>query len=546
MEIARFYLEIRREDLAKGYASAAWKFIKPIAREAFPEDLLYLLAPDDLATGGSLSDLVVAMGNALVTQDNLKGLLTNIIASLSQMTGSERSAIFIKDSESEDIKMVASRNLFYENVMDEEFRTSFDTIQAMFRNGNSCISEFEFSDSELIDTRKAIFVPLMLKDRIVGVYYQDGRLFSLDSTPERNNILSALASQVALAIDRARAYDEIAKLNRRLIEENLYYIDEKEEFRPFKEIIGSSQGIKDVQRLVRKVAPTRSAALIQGETGVGKELIARAIHRESPRKNQAFIRVNCAALPDSLIDSELFGHEKGAFTGAVKAKAGRFELAHQGTIFLDEVSELPLPTQSRLLRVLQEKEFQRVGGTKILNSDFRLITATNKDLKKEVAAGRFREDLFYRLNVYPIVVPPLRERREDIPLLAAHFFRLFSSQSNKPCSGIKVSEMEQLKAYSWPGNIRELSNVIERAVISDAKHRFADLTASSRTKEPWDSADGSLNYKDFERKLIFEALRKCSGVVGGKGGAAELLGMKRTTLIHHMKKLGIKVQHQAI
>ena len=422
--------------------------------------------------------------------------------------------------------------------------SSFNAIQAMFRSGNGHISEFEISDPELIDTRKAVVVPLILKDQVLGVLYQDSRFFSLDSTPERNNILSALASQVALAIDRARAHDEIAKLNKRLIEENLYYIDEKEEFRPFGEIIGSSKGIRDVQRLVRKVAPTQSAVLIHGETGVGKELVARAIHRESPRKNQPFIRVNCAALPESLIDSELFGHEKGAFTGAVKTKAGRFELAHQGTIFLDEVSELPLPTQSRLLRVLQEKEFQRVGGTKTLHSDFRLITATNKDLRKEVEAGRFREDLFYRLNVYPIVVPPLRERREDIPQLATHFLRLFSSQSNKPYTGIKISEMDQLKAYGWPGNIRELSNVMERAVISDAKPRFADLTVADRTKETWSPPAETMNYKDVEKKLILDALKKCGGVVAGKRGAAELLGMKRPTLLHRMKKLGIKVEHQ--
>ena len=402
IEIARLYAKTNRRDLAERYTNEAWHFLKPIAKDFFPEDLFYLLLPNNLSKESSLSECVIEMGKALITQDNLEGLLTNIITSMSKMTGAERSAIFVHDSETSEIKMIASRNLFYENLEEEDFRISFDAIQETFQTQNGNISEFDISYT---DARKAIILPLTIKDQALGILYQDSRFFQLGDSPEKINVLSALASQIALAIDRARAHDEIAKFNKRLIEENLYYIDEKEEFRPFGEIIGSSKGMKDVQKLIRKVAPTQSTVLIQGETGVGKELIARAIHRESTRKDQPFIRVNCAALPESLIDSELFGHERGAFTGAVKTRAGRFELAHQGILFLDEVSELPLSTQSRLLRVLQEKEFQRIGGTKTLHSDFRLITATNKNLKQEVEAGRFREDLFYRLNVYPIVVP---------------------------------------------------------------------------------------------------------------------------------------------
>ena len=260
------------------------------------------------------------------------------------------------------------------------------------------------------------------------------------------------------------------------------------------------------------MAPTPSTVLIGGETGVGKELIARAIHRESPRQKGPFIRVNCAALPDSLIDSELFGHERGAFTGAFQTKAGRFELAHNGTIFLDEVSELPPATQSRLLRILQEKEFQRVGGTKLLYADFRLITATNKDLQKEVAKGRFRDDLYYRLNVFPITVPPLRERREDIPLLAMHFLKQFCAQYNKRYSGITETEMEKLRAYSWPGNIRELANMVERAVIlGGPRIRFVELDAG-RVADP--AAGEPLTLRDAERLQILKALKRTNGQVG--------------------------------
>jgi formate hydrogenlyase transcriptional activator len=355
--------------------------------------------------------------------------------------------------------------------------------------------------------------------------------------PDKIKLLSAFASQIAVSIDRAQAYDKIAQLNRRLTQENLYYLEEMEELQPFGEIIGVSNLMRALQKLTQKVAPTQSTVLIHGETGVGKELIARAIHRKSPRKDGPFIRVNCAALPDSLIDSELFGHEKGSFTGATKMKEGRFELAHRGTIFLDEVSELPLSTQSRLLRILQEKEFQRVGGTKTLRSDFRLITATNKDLSLEVAAGKFREDLFFRLNVFPIFVPPLRERIEDIPHLALHFLKLYCSQSKKEYAGISEVEMKKLQSYAWPGNIRELSNMIERSVIlGESTIRFPDL---EDRKVKTSTGNQAIKLKDIEREHILEALKKTQGKIGGADGAADLLGLNRTTLIYRMKKLGI-------
>ena len=544
LDIALLCSKNEEHNRAKKYAMEAWKFYKNIARDAFPKDLLYLLDQNELSIDVSLSELVIEMGNALTKQYNIEGLLTSIIMSISRLTGAERSAIFIRDEETQELKMVASRNLANEDILHRDFQPSFNAVQETVFSKKEKIFDLEIP-GYIHDKRKALITPLMLKDQVIGVLYQDSRLFTLEIGPSGNKNISALASQIALAIDQARAHDEIAKLNKKLIQENLYYINEKEEFRPFRDIIGSSKAIMEVQKLILRVAPTQSTVLIYGETGVGKELVARAIHRESPRKDSPFIRVNCAALADGLIDSELFGHEKGAFTGAIKTRAGRFELAHQGTIFLDEVSELPLSTQSRLLRVLQEKEFQRVGGTKILHSDFRLITATNKELEKEIEKGRFREDLYYRLNVYPIRVPPLRERREDIPLLAVHFLKLFSMNCNKPYSGFTTAEMEKLKSYSWPGNIRELSNVVERCTISgDSKIRISELISHNSKNSPSLFSEKTLNLKDLEREAIIAALEKSKGKIGGREGAANILGLERTTLIHRMKKLGIKNNHE--
>jgi len=542
IELARLYSQTNEWRKSESYARRAYEFFKPIAPDCFPPDLRVLIPQDKLAKRDRLFDLVIEMGQALTSQENIERLLTNIITSISRLTGSERAALFIEDETGPDPVMVASRNLMRDEILDESFKTNMDAIRSASQSSDGKIIQYEIGGQESADFRRVIVTPLKLGRKCIGVLYQDSRFFSFDASPDTIKLLSAFASQIAVSIDRAQAYDEIARLNRKLIQENLYYLEEKEEFRPFGEIIGDSAAIRNVQRLIRKVAPTQSTVLINGETGVGKELVARAIHRESPRREGPFIRVNCAALPETLIDSELFGHERGAFTGAVKTKAGRFELAHRGTIFLDEVSELPLSTQSRLLRIIQEKEFQRVGGTKILQSDFRLLTATNRDLGEAVEKGRFRADLFYRLNVFPIHVPPLRERKEDIPPLAEHFMQLFCSRMNIPYAGIPETEMEKWKSYSWPGNIRELSNVIERNVILGPPRMSRPASQEKWLKES--VPDQGMKLKDVEKRRILEALEKTGGKIGGKDGAANLLGLNRTTLIHRMKKLGIQVARQ--
>ncbi|MGV8058321.1 MAG: sigma 54-interacting transcriptional regulator [Smithellaceae bacterium] len=552
IDLAGLFNQNGERQKAKKYTRQAYDFFEPFAENCIPSDLQPLIPRNKIKINKNerLFHLAIEMGDALNNHENLERLLTKIITSISRLTGAERAALFIKDGNASEIKMIASRNFLEEEIKEASFEKSLSAIHDTMVSQDGKILQNVTGSQDSSDFRQIIITPLRSGRRVTGVLYQDSRFFSLKTSPDDIKLLSALASQIGVSIDRAQAYDEIARLNKKLIQENLYYLEEKEEFRPFGEIIGSSATVRNLHHLIQRVAPTTSTVLIYGETGVGKELVARAIHRESLRGKYPFIRVNCAALPDTLIDSELFGHEKGAFTGAIKTREGRFELANLGTIFLDEVSELPLPTQSRLLRILQEKEFQRVGGTKILHSDFRLITATNKDLQEEVAKGNFREDLFYRLNVFPINVPPLRERKEDIPLLAVHFFKLYCSQSNRPYAGITEAEMEHLKNYSWPGNIRELSNMIERHIImGSSKISLPELKDKGKTikgtKETLHQ-DGNIKLinivQDDERKHILEALEKTRGKVSGKDGAAALLGMHRSALTRRMKKLQFKLE----
>jgi formate hydrogenlyase transcriptional activator len=305
------------------------------------------------------------------------------------------------------------------------------------------------------------------------------------------------------------------------------------------ELIGSGMGLRRALTAVRMVAPTDSAVLIQGETGTGKELIARAIHDQSPRKNGPFITLNCAAIPSGLIESQLFGHERGAYTGALNAGVGRFQLADGGTLFLDEIGDMPLELQPKLLRVLQEQEFERLGGTRTIRVDVRIVAATNRDLSQMVQERRFRADLFYRVHVFPITLPPLRERLEDIPALVRHFIGKFADRMNKPIPAVTDDVMEILKRHTWPGNIRELQNSIERAVIlTSGPLLCAPLGDLKLSRDP-QTRGANLTLADSERAHILEALREVNWVVGGHRGAAARLGLARTTLLHRMQKLGI-------
>jgi formate hydrogenlyase transcriptional activator len=356
--------------------------------------------------------------------------------------------------------------------------------------------------------------------------------------------LSQIAGQIAIAIDNAFAYRQITELKNKLTQEKLYFEDELLSEMNFQEIIGNSSVLRRVLRQVEAVAPTGSTVLIHGETGTGKELIARAVHNLSQRHSNPFVKLNCAAIPTGLIESELFGHERGAFTGAVAQRIGRFELASQGTIFLDEVSEIPLELQPKLLRVLQEREFERLGSSRTFRTNARLLAATNRDLRSMVEEQKFRSDLFYRLNVFPIHVPPLRERTEDIPFLVRHFAQYFAFNMSKQVDTISSETMNALVRYPWPGNIRELQNVIERAVILSKgpllKVPLADLNARSTEGN---HMNGSLNgfetLEEVERRHILAVLEKTNWVFAGPNGAAARLGIKRPTLQFRMQKLGI-------
>jgi formate hydrogenlyase transcriptional activator len=383
----------------------------------------------------------------------------------------------------------------------------------------------------------ALSVPLSAKGKVIGTLNvascQVGRYGEADA-----QLLIAIADQVVLAIQNMLAYEEIAELKSRLEQENLYLQEESRADAELAEVVGESPAIQKVLENVRRVASTGATVLVTGETGTGKEVVVRAIHRLGGRKHKILVKVNCAALPGGVIESELFGHEKGAFTGALSRRIGRFELANGGTLFLDEVGDLPLELQAKLLRVLQEGEFERLGGSQTLKVDVRLIAATNRDLKQAVEEGRFRADLFYRLNVFPIAIPPLRERLEDVPRLARHFAMIYGLKLGKPVGTIGDKTLRQLTAYGWPGNVRELQNVLERAIILSRTSRL-ELDDSLAAPAAAQRSSSQRTLEEVEREHILSVLESVGWRVSGEHGAGKILGLKRTTLEARMSRLGI-------
>jgi formate hydrogenlyase transcriptional activator len=379
--------------------------------------------------------------------------------------------------------------------------------------------------------------PLMSRGRKLGTL----GLSSLTENafaPHDLELLRQIATQVAIAVDNARAYDEIAKLKDRLAKEKLYLEEEIHSEHNFGEIVGNSPALRQVLKRVEIAAPSDATVLVLGETGTGKELIARALHRLSSRHEGNFIKLNCAAIPTGLLESELFGHEKGAFTGAISQKIGRLELADKGTLFLDEIGEIPMELQPKLLRVLQDHEFERLGGIRTIRVNVRLIAATNRDLMQAVAEHQFRSDLYYRLNVFPIHMPALRERPEDIPLLVRYFVQKFARRMNKNIESIPTEIIREFERWHWPGNIRELENFIGRSVILTQGTVFFAPMAELRISSPERARLGT-TLEDVEREYILLTLRESGGVIAGTHGAAARLGMKRTTLQSRMQKLGI-------
>jgi formate hydrogenlyase transcriptional activator len=494
---------------------------------------------EQLAHERDRSQLLLQVNNTLVSNLNLRELLKSISGSLGAVMPHEAAALTLHDESLNQLRVAAFDFPDHDGPCADGKIIPFEgnPIGEAFTTRKTTLIDYEPTTCSGLASGCAS--PLIFRGRVLGVLaIKSSRphAFSKDDA----ELFEQVANQVAIAVENALAYNEIETLKNKLEKEKLYLEEEIRSEYNFEEIVGSSSVLKRALQNVQTVATTGSTVLIYGETGTGKELIARAIHNLSERRERTLVKVNCAAIPTGLLESELFGHEKGAFTGAIDRRIGRFELAHQGTIFLDEVEDIPLDLQSKLLRVLQEQEFERLGSSRTLRVDVRVVAATNADLAQMVEEKKFRSDLYYRLNVFPINVPPLRERPEDIPLLVHFFANKFAQQMRRPIESVPKETMAALVAYHWPGNIRELQNLIERAVIlSRGSTLEIPLGELKQPAKNTNHANGGATLENVERDHILKVLGDAKWVIGGPTGAAARLGINRTTLNHRMRKLGI-------
>jgi formate hydrogenlyase transcriptional activator len=496
--------------------------------------------------------LLLEVNNAVVSVLDLHELLNAVSASLRHLVPHEYASLSLYDPEAQTLQIHAldfpvSKGMLQEGltvpVQGSPTGRAITTRQPVFITRGD-MEQFGSDIARRIlaeGLKSGLCLPLISHGRPLGTLVVAS--LQEENFPEKDaELLQHVANQIAIAVENSLAYGQVVDHANKLSEEKLYLQDEIRTEYNFEEIIGESPALKRVLEQLQTVAPTDSTILVLGETGTGKELIARAIHNLSARRERTLVKVNCAAIPTGLLESELFGHEKGAFTGAIAQRVGRFELAHRGTLFLDEVGDIPLELQPKLLRVLQEQEFERLGSARTIRVDVRMVAATNVDLAQKVAENQFRSDLYYRLNVFPIVIPPLRDRREDIPVLARYFAQKHARRMKKPIDSIAAKAMTALTEYHWPGNVRELENFIERAVILsrgvELEIPLAEL--KQRTKSAAvASSDGFATLEHAEREYIVRALGETNWVIGGPTGAAARLGMKRTTLQSRMRKLGI-------
>ena len=510
--------------------------------------------------------LLLDLNNTIVSNLELRELLRVIAGTVRLMMHCDSVLVNLPDPETGELKVYALDFPGAKGFLHEGLLRPADSLSGkVFRTGQPATLQ---RDSALLQTdseatpyeeeglHASCSLPLISRQRVLGVLGLS-RFEAVPFSPDDVQFLMQVANQVAIAVQNALSYGEITKLKDSLAQEKLYLEDEIRTEANFEEIIGKSAVIRHVLKQVETVAPTDATVMIYGETGTGKELIARAIHNLSPRRPRTFVKMNCAAIPTGLLESELFGHERGAFTGAVTQRIGRLEVANQGSLFLDEIGEVSLEVQPKLLRALQEREFERLGSTRTLRTDVRLIAATNRDLAAMVDDRKFRSDLFFRLNVFPIHIPPLRERPEDIPLLVRHFAQEFSRRMNKTIDTIPTEAMNAMCEYAWPGNIRELQNVIERAVILSRGNtlnvQLPDLQQSHTNVILINESPAPIAKRtpvrsilaEVSRDEIIQALRDTAGRIGGPRGAAARLGLKRTTLISRMKKLGIPASQES-
>jgi formate hydrogenlyase transcriptional activator len=521
-------------------------------------------------------ELLLNLTTRITSSLDLREVLRAIAANIREVIHADAVAISLPDAGSGKSRVFAVDFPHGKGVINEELlvplsaeaRKAIDMLKPVVfdpRKRNEPVPEpYDLSAAEGV--KAVCIIPLVNRGRAVGIL-SILRTTETPFTSEEVEFLSRASGSIAIAIENALAYREISELKDKLAQEKLYLEEEFRSEMGFEQIIGKSEALKHVLQQVETVAPSDATVLLLGETGTGKELIARAIHDRSRRVKRTFVKLNCAAIPTGLLESELFGHEKGAFTGAITQKVGRLELADQGTLFLDEVGDIPIEIQPKLLRAFQEREFERLGGTHTRKVNVRLVAATNRDLEKMIADRQFRSDLYYRLNVFPIRIPPLRERKEDIPILVSYFVQKFSKQMQKKIEAVPTTVMKGLTAWDWPGNIRELENFVERAVIvtrgnaleaplgelrKAGAEKATDAVGEQDQQAFRDGTDWRDNknhvaekYAKKQRDEIIRVLSACKGRVGGADGAAARLGMNRTTLLSRMKKFGIHAKQFA-
>jgi formate hydrogenlyase transcriptional activator len=492
--------------------------------------------------------LLLEVNNSVVAHLDLRPLFQAISATLRRVMPCDYVGLALSDAPSHQLRLYAldfpaGQGFFREDMLipleGSASGKVFQTGKPLALSGPAWLDSEIYQVGAVEGFQSGCFLPLISRQRVLGVL-QLARLQEQAFTQDDVEFLGQVANQVAIAVENALDYRHVTESRERLATAKRYLEEEIRTAHQFEGIVGESAALQQILTQVEVVAPTDATVLIQGETGTGKELIARALHQRSPRRDHTFVTVNCAAIPSGLLESELFGHERGAFTGALAQKLGRFELAHQGTLFLDEIGDIPLDLQPKLLRVLQEQEFERLGSTRPRRVDVRLVAATNRELTQMVREGTFREDLYYRLNVFPLTIPPLRQRPEDIPLLVRHFVHTYAQRLRKRIDTIPADALDALVGYHWPGNVRELQNVIERAVIltPDTVLRLPPAEWQGSRAVP-DTPATRQTLAEVERAYILQTLRDTNWVIGGPQGAAARLGVRRTSLLYRMEKLGI-------
>jgi len=545
IEIARFELRRGNQEKALFYAQKAWQAFSGYWDEFYPDDLRTLLAlktskPVNERSREELVERFLAMIQDLVPSAHLEELMTRLVLVTNRFFGAERGGLFWYARTVTKTKptLRAACNLTQDEVFAEDFRSNLALVFKAYRENRPQVFRLDGSSNSTHKVKAILCLPFEVEGQTRGVIYHDNSYLNDCFDFLENQELVRVANSLTNYISRIHGYCQRLE---QVVAERITQSKQAEQV----EILANSPVMYKILAQVDRIAPSDSTVLILGETGVGKELLAHRLHAKSERRERPLVVVDPSTIPENLVESELFGHEKGAFTGADSRKRGRLEMADRGTLFIDEVGEIPMPIQVKLLRAVEKKTLIRLGGISPISSDFRLVAATNRDLGEEVAAGRFRKDLYYRLSVVPITLPPLRERIEDVPLLAHHFLRKYTAKYNRPGLRLSQREISRLMDYHWPGNIRELQNVIERAVLLSTDESLELNFALEKHSSLGYSFADNPTLDELQRRYIQYALEKTGGKVGGPRGAAEFLGMKRTTLQKRMKKLGLTWNREA-